>query len=59
MHLLEHNDEATKAGSATKSYDQVRLQTNPDEAEGECKGRWMLLIELRSGWALRLGRRQR
>ena len=56
MHLLEHDDEATKSGNATKSYEEARFQTNPGEegdgdgdgdgdGEGESKGRWMLLIE--------------
>ncbi|KAK5191776.1 hypothetical protein LTR92_008357 [Exophiala xenobiotica] len=57
MHLLEHDDEATKSGSATKSYEDVTFQTNtntkPGEDEGEGKNdtdskgrsRWMLLIE--------------
>jgi hypothetical protein len=59
MHLLEHNDEATKSGSATKSYEAVKFQTNtnpnPNPSEGEGEGesgngskgrsRWMLLIE--------------
>jgi hypothetical protein len=57
MHLLEHDDKATKSGSATKSYEDVKFQTNtntkPGEGEGEggsgtgSKGRsrWMLLIE--------------
>ncbi|KAK5462783.1 hypothetical protein LTS15_002495 [Exophiala xenobiotica] len=57
MHLLEHDDEATKSGSGTKSYEDVKFQTNtnmnPGEGEGEgesgsgSKGRsrWMLLIE--------------
>ncbi|KAK7902642.1 hypothetical protein LTR67_002288 [Exophiala xenobiotica] len=42
MHLLEHDDEATKSGSATKSYEDVTFQTNTNThtkpGEGEGKG---------------------
>ncbi|KIV86708.1 hypothetical protein PV11_02306 [Exophiala sideris] len=45
MHLLEHDDAASKSGSSTKSYEDVRFQGAEGESESESQGRWMLLIE--------------
>lgn len=47
MHLLEHDDAASKSGSSTKSYDGVTFQTSGGEsdADGEQARKWMLLVE--------------
>jgi len=45
MHLLEHDDAASKSGSSTKSYEEVRFEGTEDEGDGERQGRWMVLIE--------------
>lgn len=42
LHLLEHDDESTKSGSSTKSYDEVRFQAD-DSKQGQ--PRWMMIIE--------------
>lgn len=41
LHLIEHDDAASKSGSSTRSYDEVKFHS----AEGEVSGRWMVLIE--------------
>lgn len=41
LHLLEHDDEATRSGSSTKSYEKVRFQ----QTRGESHGRWMVVLE--------------
>lgn len=51
MHLLEHDDAASRAGSGTKSYDEVRFQgaeredQSQDQGQRADQGRWMLLLE--------------
>ncbi|KAI1622050.1 hypothetical protein EDD37DRAFT_503725 [Exophiala viscosa] len=45
LHLLEHDNAASKSGSSTKSYEEVRFQTTEADDKGESQGRWMLLIE--------------
>ncbi|KAK6375871.1 uncharacterized protein PV06_01554 [Exophiala oligosperma] len=42
LHLLEHDDEATKSGSSTKSYDEVRFQADDSKQD---QSRWMVIIE--------------
>ncbi|KIW68514.1 hypothetical protein PV04_04454 [Phialophora macrospora] len=43
MHLLEHDEEASRSGSSTKSYDNVNFQA--PGGGGEQGRRWMLLVE--------------
>ncbi|KIW19611.1 hypothetical protein PV08_00184 [Exophiala spinifera] len=46
MHLLEHDDSASTAGSSTKSYDNVNFQSPlSGGGEGGKAQRWMLLAE--------------
>jgi hypothetical protein len=42
MHLIEHDEAASKSGSSTKSYDNVRFQGAKND---ENQTRWMLLAE--------------
>jgi hypothetical protein len=41
LHLIEHDAAASNSGSATKSYDGVRFQDQPQDSSG----RWILLVE--------------
>lgn len=44
LHLLEHDEEASRSGSATKSYEDVKFQQAASSAD-EAGMRWMLLVE--------------
>ncbi|OAL33090.1 hypothetical protein AYO20_07572 [Fonsecaea nubica] len=41
MHLLEHDEAATRSGSSTKSYDEVDFKRGPESAVLK----WMVLLE--------------
>ncbi|ETI24517.1 hypothetical protein G647_03886 [Cladophialophora carrionii CBS 160.54] len=48
MHLLEHDEEASRSGNSTKSYDNVNFQTAIAGGGGgadEQGPKWMLLVE--------------
>lgn len=44
LHVLEHDDEASRSGSSTKSYEDVKFQQVTSSA-GEAGMKWMLLVE--------------
>ena len=47
MHLLEHDDEASRSGSSTRSYEDMSFQRPPDgnDGEGAIAQKWMLVVE--------------
>ncbi|KAH0840432.1 hypothetical protein AYO21_03068 [Fonsecaea monophora] len=42
MHVLQHDEAATRSGSSTKSYDEVDFQRGPESAALK----WMVLLEI-------------
>lgn len=54
LHILEHDDAATRSGSSTKSYDEVRFE----ESKGDSPGRWMVVIEFAEPFASPFGKYQ-
>jgi hypothetical protein len=52
MHLIEHDDSASKSGSSTKSYDAVRFSKPADEP----LERWMVLVEYAEPMAMPFAR---
>ena len=45
IHLLEHDEEASRSGNSTKSYENVKFERAERDGDGEEGCQWMLLTE--------------
>lgn len=59
VHLVEQDDEATRSGSSSKSYDAVRLSGNDADAASGGHGRWIFLVEFAAAYSSPMAEKDR